>query len=385
MLRLLNAKLLVSTILTFILITGCSFFQEEEVYSLAKCGRAASILQDFPFKEAIDFKANSVLKNVKGSAREAMMIGEKLREETEPQGTSTPPVYTLRIAQKWRDSSYCSKIEKEFSEHIQERVNSYTKESISNNNSESSCERFSEQYEFTYRYRATKKFKFELIAAMQSRIGNNLTLLKPFQREFAEAEVKNTNFGDIASEIYSQCKLGGSLASAIQAAPAFKNVQSSVSKSIGDLIGVHKGDSDCGELKEFYCSSTLLNAALRNAYNKSLKCDRSPTFSDYCLLKANDFVAREIFEIEIPILNSAKKKIEEYIQNPRKFNVNFDGNIYLIVRECQVGAQKRDLQGDLFKDYSQNVCLPQAVKEFVSPQVGILKKINKRISEFNVY
>lgn len=362
-------------------LAGCSFFQEDEVYSLSKCGMAANILQDNELLRATDYKAQTVLKDTKGSAKQAMKIGEKLREETQPQGSSSDPRHTLKVAQKWRDSSYCQSATKEFGTYVHAKVAAYLTPAMADVQANNSCKVFQDHYAITYRDQSTLKFKSELEQALKNRIDGQAGLLKSFQKEFV-ASIKNSrDLEALGGQISAQCKLGGELSSAITSSPILRNLKSPITGEILAQMNAQPRSSECGDLAQVFCSSSVASTALQKAYRASVACDQLVGSDSSCFRSAAEFVSNEIKAIEVPLLKAARQKTMESITAARasiETGRELNQEVRKLAIPCQSAAIGRGVKN--YYDYSKTVCIPAAFLEFVKPHQDLLSAIDTRLS-----
>lgn len=361
-----------------IALAACSSKQHDEVVALSKCMKAANYLEDSNLGAAAEYRASFALKNIQGGAKYAMDVAQELRDEAEPQGSSTNPAHVIDVAQKWKDSSYCKKVEADFAVHVDEQVKANLAPVADSTGDKESCNKYVVQVEM-YTGRHAQKYHAQVEQSIRASLDGSLGRLKDFQRDVAKEKLAGAGFGAFAAEVYEQCKAGGALSEKILLSKSMQEAQSPTTKALVSYLEVQANKGDCGEFPQDYCKGEYLLTAAATALEKSRKCDQDPATSG-CAASSDDMIKQEFEVLEHEKLVSMQEKYAKYVADPEKFDGNAQNNILVVAEKCKRGAIEKGLRDVAYGDYVRSTCLPQAKKEFVRPQAEILARVTARLS-----
>ena len=371
---------LIFTTLIITFISGCTSSKDDEILKIGRCHKAAQTLDDLFLKDATEFRMQSSLKDHHGSTRDAMVIGEKLQNEIQPQGSSTPFEYSIKIANSWKNTDYCKEVENNFSKYIEDLVSQRLKLADSNSNP-LSCNDLKIDSTLAYKNRHTKKYQKDFDARLIKSVDEMANNLKAHHAVYIKKELLKSDYKNIIIEISEKCIADEPAINSLKKLNILKELESPTTKKIRDSINSHENMNDCGAIPEVYCKSRIMLASAKNAYKFSSACDIDYSNNDSCQDDADGFVYKEFYEAQKKLLTTAKQKYENYIKDPKKYDHNTDGNVYLIAEKCKGEAISKGLRGDAYQAYSKNVCQPRAMEEFLKPKVDILQKINDELAE----
>jgi hypothetical protein len=360
-------------------LTACGNKQHKEVLALAKCIKAANYLQDGTLEAAADYRARTVMKDVQGSAKYAMEIGQELRDEAEPQGSSTNLGHIFEVAREWKTSDYCVQVESDFAAHIDGQVMLHSQPVADRNADPASCQKYVEQFD-VYASRHTSKHRAEMEKAVHATLEGSLGKLKEFQLDAARKKLQGEDFRQFAREIYEGCKGGGALSEKISLAKSMQALQSPATKQIKEyLLNAGAPRRDCGEFAQDYCKSELMLQAAELALAKSEECDRNGGDGS-CSSTAEVLILREFDALEKEQLLSMQEKYTNYMADPEKADPNARSNIGAIADVCKMGAISRGMRNTEYTAYVAATCMPNARRDFLKPTAEKLARINAHLS-----
>lgn len=360
-------------------LAGCSSKQHEEVLAIGKCIKASKYLEDDHLAAAAEYRGSIALKNVQGGAKYAMEIGQEIRDEAEPQGSSTSLAHVLGVAQKWKNSSYCKQVELDFAEHIDELAKASMPPVPDTTGDPSSCQKYMAQFEM-YTNRYAKQYREKLGQSLRITLEGSLGRLKDFQRSVAKEKLDGDDFGHFALEMYSQCGAGGALSEKVAASKTMQTVASPTTVEIRAFILETKTNhGDCGEFAQDYCKADLMLIAAETALESSVKCDQDMT-GKTCPAKASVLIEREFNALEKAELLRMQDKYQKFVADPEKYDYNAHSNIDALSEKCKRGAIEKGLRETAYSEYVKMVCMPQARKDYLKPQTAILARITMRLA-----
>jgi hypothetical protein len=223
--RLLRVTSLIAAIVALASAAACSG-PEDEVLSIGRCYKAARYLEDADLMGAAEYRMKHALAHIDGSPREAMEINQRLLDEAEPQGSSTDPVYTLRVAQKWKDSGYCTKTQSEFQDFIAQQVAANSRSFGNPAEDAASCPAYRAQFGMTFLNRYARKSRDDLLPYLRQTIHDASAALSPEQSALADQALAGPGMTRFATGIFKNCEAAGSLRAAIAAAPELEAARS---------------------------------------------------------------------------------------------------------------------------------------------------------------
>ena len=341
---------------------------------------ASRHLGDSELAAAVEYKINAENLQVALSSKEKVEIAGEISDDITPAGMSTNMTYALKVATKWRNSSFCESAVEQFQAHIKENVKQHSA-SIGLPSEPGSCAKYIAQHWWAY-YPQAQKYSKEMQEGLQASIKNAATALKDYQQEFVRAQLSRGRHDELADAILTSCKNTDSLATGIKSIEFLKNLDSPRSESLAAYLKNLPQERDCGEMKDVYCRSDLIKQAAEIAYGESKRCDRDEASGAACNRDVPTSVNEESLKLEKEALNIAKTKYEQYVAKVGQYDWFSHGSMYVYGEKCKRKAvEVLGLRQEAFYEYTDRVCLPEAREEFMKKEKSLLDKINARLAE----
>jgi hypothetical protein len=230
-------KVTVLAAISMTVLNGCSFFEDEAI-SVGRCMRAANYLNDVDLRGAAAYKASIIFRNRDGSAREAMLLAEKVRDEAEPYGSSTDPRQVLAIAKDWKESRYCQKVEAEFKEAVEKTIAAYKAAIIKPPKDSSSCEQFNELHVATFKDPYTKRYQPDLLPVLKKILIGSIQGLPESEKFGLTSLISQNKVEDLSNDLSAQCSKGKSVADSIGGTKTVTTIRASEAASKNQNIRI---------------------------------------------------------------------------------------------------------------------------------------------------
>ena len=361
-----------------LLLVGCTSKEHDKILAVGKCMKAANYLDDSSLAAATDYHAKSALKDIPASPQLAMEIGQELRDEAEPYGSSTHIADVLKVALEWKNSSYCKQVESDFADLIEGQVKSNIQVISDTTGDPKSCQKYVAQFDL-YSSRHARKYNAQMGQALHSTLKASSGRLKNFQIDAVNKAVGSSEFKELAVQVYRLCQVGGAISEKIFLTDIVQKMQSPTTAELkAALSNTRTPNGDCGEFSEHYCTANLRAMAEQQALQRSISCDHDIAVKD-CTATAEFLTKEEFHKLEISELLRMREKYENYLADPEKYNPNTRSNIYSIAQKCKKSAIEKGLRGADYDAYDAATCMPEARKAFLKPQAEMLAKVMARL------
>jgi hypothetical protein len=367
-----RASTLVVALAAIALLSSCS--REDETVSLTKCMFAAKQLDDRELSLAGELRAHSVLKGKTGSAREAMELGQKVREELYPLGEGTRIDQVLGRATDWRTGSYCTSVLNDFRAAIKTEVETAVARPLS-----VECTQYLELARLSASPYA-QQYGAQLPPKMNAILSMAVPVLPEFKRQPATAQLAVPQF---RRELEQLCQSGGNVPDKINATAAMQAVRSEKSRAIESRVSEFRTTRSCGDFQDVFCRSELMADAAIAAMKESEKCDRALAPADSCNRAPDAFIGDAYRLLEIEVLGAAKAKLAKDLAAPAKADYNLAANVQAKAEACKLQGVKQGLRGAAYYDYVNTTCVPQAQTQYLKPKNDLLERIDRRLAELN--
>lgn len=369
-------RFIVAGAIVLIAATGCSFFRDDPVVALAKCIKASNYLEDAELRAAAERKQEQ-MRDPRMTPRENSLLGEKLRDEAQPQGPSTDPRYVVKVAEKWRASPACQEMKKEFTAYTETRVQALLNPALTVTDPRS-CARLREQFVAAYRDTFARGYRPQLESALRTTLQDAGRGLKPFQAEYFQAQMEAGKLQQLAGELGVACEAGGPVA---ERARSMKSVAAQESPN---SLALKKLDEtpvarDCGDLPQVFCRSELWKQAVAEAYHASRSCDQDLVTQEECAGGPDAMVHRAFRRRQVDALAAERGKAARNLETPE----NVIGGLRdLVARDsaaCTMKAERAGLRGAQYEEHVQSACIEPARAKYLRPLQDYLAMITARL------
>lgn len=393
-------------------LSGCSYFDDSIDVKLYQCKQSAYHLDinSTLMRSAVDWKSPQLVPPPE-SRQELLDRLNKINLTMSSAMNGNGSMDRDKLGD-WYKSDFCQGILKEYQDHaygspndkeraileankgedaaLLRQVQHFSKSMADRDSKEVSCNKFKEQYSMTYANQSTssEKYREQLEQGLRSTINDSTFKLKKYQVESIAEEISGQKIRSVASNMNDICADDKLLSDRIAKSDAAQYAQSKKTRILSEksqALDAAKRDvnKECGDLQEIFCVADIRRTAAELAYAQSRECDDKQDSASNCSDDAEEMYRKALLSTELGILNAEKKKREIYINDPagsRIFNAaNALRGIDMLAEECQQQAVKNGMKGAAFQAHSAAVCVPNATREFLKPQMEELGKIKARL------
>lgn len=348
-----------------------------------KCGVAASVLEDSILKDAIDFKGTRDQVN-QPAASQTMRLSEDYRNELEPQGSSSDPVFAVNKATQWRNLDTCQVFINEYYAYLNHAAATYGKSILAGGDATSACSRFQEQYGLAH-LAMPESIKAKIQAGVQATLNDANAFIKPYQAAY----LAQTGSGAFTLNDYCTAHPDSTLKEAMQQATAVLAIESPATIQIKNMIQQSEQDeqySGCASpqasnIEQKICINHLYKQALQTAYDTSTGCDREINGAS-CNDKPEQLISQALQPLVRTELDKIETALKAIIANPST-DPNADYQIDQLAEPCKQNLVQQGISGNEYEQQSKQVCLKQAQSRYLTKYKQQLVEVKEEMKKYS--